>query len=132
MRKDFCEVCGSTHLVEQHHIIFRGQAPALIDCKFNHKYLCYEHHRGTYGVHGSKGHELDKELKITLQCILQMLFGREIYYTKEQIKEKLDIDLECANKLVKTLLPTEGKYKGEDIIRVCMGGKLIIGDEYGL
>ncbi|CUO91119.1 Uncharacterised protein [Clostridium baratii] len=60
------------------------------------------------------------------------MFGEDIYYTREQIKEKLDISLKNVDKLLKTLLPTEGKYKGEDIIRVCMGGKLIIGDEYGL
>ena len=29
--------------------------------------LCYEHHRGTWGVHGSRGAELDRQLKRTLQ-----------------------------------------------------------------
>ncbi|CUO91107.1 Uncharacterised protein [Clostridium baratii] len=29
-----CNICGSNHLVEVHHIIKRSQAPALIDCKY--------------------------------------------------------------------------------------------------
>ena len=127
-----CNICGSNHLVEVHHIIFRGQAPALIKCKYNLINLCYEHHRGTYGPHGSRGRKLDKKLKKEFQDNLSLMFGVDIYYTKEQIKENLIIDLEATERLVKTLLPLEGKYLGQDIIRVCMGGKLIIGDEYGL
>lgn len=58
-----CSICGSNHLVEVNHIIFRSQAPTLVDCKHNLILLCYEHHRGTNGVHGSKGHELDERRK---------------------------------------------------------------------
>ncbi|MGG7099178.1 hypothetical protein [Clostridium sardiniense] len=132
MRKEYCEVCGSTHLVEEHHIIKRGQAPALINCKLNYKYLCYEHHRGTYGVHGKYGSRLDHELKKSLQDNLNLMFGADIYYAVEQIKEKLDITLKEAERLIKTLLPIEGKCKGIDIIRACMGGKLVLRGEYEL
>ncbi|MBY0756535.1 hypothetical protein K5V21_13890 [Clostridium sardiniense] len=124
-----CEIeeCGSSHLVELHHIVFRGQAPALINCKHNLIPLCYEHHRGTYGVHGSKGHELDMKLKYEFQEKLRMVFGEDIYYTVDEISNRLDIKYKETNRLVKTLLPKEGKYKGEDIIRSCMGGKLVLG-----
>ena len=30
-------------------------------------WLCQEHHEGTYGVHGSKGHDLDIYLKQVCQ-----------------------------------------------------------------
>ena len=122
-----CEICGSNHLVEVHHIMFRSQVPALKDCKLNLINLCYEHHRGTYGPHGSKGHELDQELKKRLQDNLALMFGKDIYYTREQIREKLDISLKDTDKLLKTVLPIEGKYIGIDVIRACMGGKLVIG-----
>lgn len=121
-----CEVCGSNHLVEIHHIIKRSQAPALIDCKYNLIPLCWEHHKGNYGIHGIYGHELDQELKKRLQDNLKLMFGANIYYTKEQIKEKLNISLKEVDKLLKTLLPQDDKYIGEDIIRACMGGKLIL------
>ena len=123
---DICRVCGSNHLVELHHIIFRSQAPALIDCKHNLISLCYEHHRGTNGVHGSKGHKLDKRLKKEFQDNLSLLFGINIYYSVEQIQEKLDISLKATERLIKSLLPKESKYIGIDIIRTCMGGKLIL------
>ena len=123
---EICRICGSNHLVELHHIIFRSQAPALIDCKHNLIPLCHEHHRGTNGVHGSKGHKLDKKLKEEFQDNLSLLFGIDIYYSVEQIQEKLDISLKATQKLVKSLLPKENKYIGIDIIRVCMGGKLIL------
>lgn len=127
-----CSICGSHHLVEVHHIIKRSQAPALIDCKYNLIPLCWDHHKGNYGIHGIYGHELDQKLKRRLQDNLQLMFGEGIYYSIEQIKENLDINLKATERLVKSLLPLEGKYLGQDIIRACMGGKMIIGDEYGL
>lgn len=120
-----CEVCGSNHLVEVHHIIFRGQAPSLIKCKYNLIPLCWEHHKGNYGIHGIHGHKLDQELKKKFQDSLKLIFGTDINYSVEQIKDKLDISLEESGCLVKTLLPREGKYEGIDIIRACMGGKLV-------
>lgn len=121
-----CEECGSSHLVEIHHIVFRGQVPALINCKHNLIPLCYEHHRGTYGVHGSKGNELDEKLKYKFQEKLRMVFGADIYYTIDEISDRLDISYKDATRLIKTILPKEGKYLGEDVIRTCMGGKLIV------
>lgn len=44
--------------------------------------LCNEHHRGTYGVHGKHGHDLDIRLKRTAQEVFNndeefmQIFGR--------------------------------------------------------
>lgn len=124
-----CEVdkCNKTEGVQGHHIVKRGQAKYLINCKGNLIYLCWDHHHGTNGVHGKYGSKLDNELKRKFQDKLKLLFGEDIYYTVEDISEKLNISLKDANGLVKFILPKVGKYKGEDIIRVCMGGKLVLG-----
>lgn len=62
-----CELCGSNHLVQRHHII-RG-----IGKRKQHENdhstinLCWECHHGTYGVHGKHGKTLDLMLKQRLQ-----------------------------------------------------------------
>ena len=60
--KKECYVC-KTKLVEEHHIFF-GNANRRLSEKDGLKvWLCYEHHRGTYGVHGKNGSELNIKLK---------------------------------------------------------------------
>ena len=41
-------------------------------------------------------------------------------------KGKLDISLKATERLVKSLIAKECKYIGIDIVRACMGGKLIL------
>lgn len=118
--------CENTNCVQGHHIVKRGQAKYLLNCKANIIDLCWDHHHGTYGAHGKYGNELDHELKQHFQEYLKMIFGSDIYYTVEQISEKLGINIKAAEGLVKLILPKEGKYLGENIIRECMGGKMII------
>lgn len=112
--------------MQGHHVVKRKQAKYLINCKANIKNLCWEHHHGTFGVHGREGNNLDKELKKEFQENLKKIFGENIFYTVEQIAEKLAIKNREAEGLVKLILPNNGKYLGEDIIRECMGGKMII------
>lgn len=58
-----CYVCGLYSPVEEHHTI-HGNANRKISEQNGFKvYLCYEHHRGTLGVHGRLGHNLDLRLK---------------------------------------------------------------------
>ena len=58
-----CYVCGKKTNLHCHHIYF-GNPKRKLSEKYGLKvYLCYEHHEGTYGVHGAKGHELDIKLK---------------------------------------------------------------------
>lgn len=122
-----CFVCGSFN-TELHHIVFRSQNKQLENCVLNHIRLCPEYHRGTNGVHGKKGHKLDKVLKLHFQNTLEIVFFKELL-TREEIKEVLDISDKPLNRLLKPLVLQKGKYVREDIIRACMGGKLIVEEE---
>jgi len=121
----FCKVCGTSYNVETHHILFRSENKNLEKCKLNFAYLCQEHHRGTYGVHGSKGSKLNKKLKLEFQNKLEMLLDKQ-YLTREEIKQVLQISDKALNRLLKTLSLQKGLYVRGDVIRACMGGKLII------
>ena len=57
-----CYVCGSRFNLHLHHIMF-GKNRKKADEDGLTVYLCYQHHEGTYGVHGKEGHNLDQELK---------------------------------------------------------------------
>lgn len=122
-----CEICGRPH-AELHHIIFRSEVKPLEKCKLNHVYLCYEHHRGTMGVHGRLGNELNKSLRLKFQNTLEMLFNKN-EFTIEEIADILSIHLKQAIKLSKSfnkIMSINRTYQREDIIRACMGGKIII------
>lgn len=82
-------------MVEAHHIIKgRGKRKA---CETGQStiMLCYEHHRGTYGVHGKQGHELDMRLKLQLQATyynmgkgeeeIRKLMGGKLYLVEGEI-----------------------------------------------
>ena len=64
--KKQCYFCGNQVGLESHHCLLgknRNNAE-----KFGLKvWLCYEHHRGTFGVHGKYGHELQNKLKVIAQ-----------------------------------------------------------------
>ncbi len=120
----FCEVCGSPY-TEVHHIMFRSEVKALEYCNLNLVNLCVEHHKGTYGVHGSKGARLNRKLKLEFQNKLEELLDKQ-YLTREEINKILKIDDKALNKLLKSLSLHKDKYIKEDVIRAIMGGKLII------
>ena len=121
----FCRECGTSYNVECHHIMFRSEVKALEHCKLNYAYLCSVDHRGTYGPHGSKGAALNRKLKLEFQNKLEMLLDKQ-HLTKEEINEALHISNKALNRLLKTLNLQKGKFIREDVIRACMGGKLII------
>lgn len=120
----YCKVCGSPY-VELHHIVYRSENKNLENYKLNFVYLCQEHHRGTYGVHGSKGSGLNRKLKLEFQNKLEELLDKQ-YLTKEEINNILQIDDKALNRLLKRLSLQDDKYIKEDVIRACMGGKLIV------
>lgn len=77
-----CFICKSTG-TENHHIIKgRGKRKQHQD-GYNQVDLCYDCHRGTYGVHGREGAELDQQLKIYYINIL-VLEG----YEESEIRRK--------------------------------------------
>ncbi len=58
-----CYICHKKFSLEIHHIFF-GTANRKLSEKDGLKvWLCYEHHRGTYGVHGKYGINLNYFLK---------------------------------------------------------------------
>ena len=121
---NYCKICGNPY-VELHHVIYRSENKNLENCKLNFVYLCQEHHRGTYGVHGSKGATLNRKLKLEFQNKLEILWDKQ-YLTKEDIREVLQISDKALNRLLKTLSLQKDKYVREEVIRACMSGKMIV------
>lgn len=120
----FCKVCGTSYGVELHHRVYRSECKPLENCKLNHVYLCNKHHRDhKVGVHFNK--KFDNEIKLEFQNWLEILFNKP-YLTREEIKEVLEIADKPLNSLLKTVERHKDKYVREEVIRVCMGGKLII------
>lgn len=120
----YCRECGTSYNVEQHHIMFRSEVKALEHCKLNHTYLCPTDHRGTFGPHGSKGAANNRKYKLEFQNKLEILLDKQ-YLTKEEINEVLEISDKALNRLLKTLRLQKDKYVREDVIRACMGGRII-------
>jgi 5-methylcytosine-specific restriction endonuclease McrA len=62
---EFCENCGifCGDRLELHHILRRRVTATTDNCLM----LCYECHRGKYGVHGAYGRFIDVKLKLKLQ-----------------------------------------------------------------
>lgn len=90
-----CKICGSTNLVEEHHIIKgRGKRKAC-ETEQSKIMLCWEHHHGTYGVHGKQGHGLDMLLKLQLQATyfemgkseeeIRRLMGGKLYLVESEV-----------------------------------------------
>lgn len=122
----FCKVCGTSYGVELHHRVYRSECKQLENCKLNHVYLCGRHHRDhKVGVHFNK--KFDRKLKLEFQNKLEILWDKQ-YLTKEEINEVLQISDKALNRLLKTLNLQKGKYVRQEVIRACMGGKLIIGE----
>ena len=74
--KKECLICGSNN-VEQHHVLFGNPKRKMADEDGLWVWLCPDHHRGTYGVHGKYGHDLDTALKITAQEIYERTHSRD-------------------------------------------------------
>ena len=124
MMNRYCKVCGNPY-TELHHIMFRSEVKTLEHCKLNLVNLCVEHHKGTYGVHGSKGARLNRKLKLEFQNKLKELWDKR-YLSREEINNVLQINDKALNRLLKRLSLQNDKYDKEDVIRACMSGKLII------
>ncbi|WP_243157477.1 hypothetical protein [Clostridium perfringens] len=66
-----------------------------------------------------------KKLRLEKQREYYKLFELESY-SKEVIKELLDISQRDIDMLLKPVKNVAGFYEREDIIRACMGGKILI------
>ena len=65
--KGLCELCGSNNQVELHHIVYGSGKRTQLETPESVIALCYEHHKGNYGVHGKNGSYLNTNLKRTVQ-----------------------------------------------------------------
>ena len=63
-------------------------------------------------------------MRLQFQNKLEILFDKE-YLTKEEINDVLKISQTALKGLLKTLTVYKEGYEREDVIRVCMGGKII-------
>ena len=61
--KKECYICSKQINLHDHHIYFGTGKRKTSERNGFKVYLCYEHHEGTYGVHGKHGHETDLYLK---------------------------------------------------------------------
>ena len=119
-----CELCKSRPAIEVHHIIYRSHCKALIKAEINYKYLCSDCHAKVH--RGINSRELNYKLRLEFQNKLEILFDKE-YLTEEEINDVLKISQTALRGLLKTLTIYKGNlFKREDVIRVCMGGKMII------
>lgn len=58
-----CYVCGNQLYLHKHHIFYGVRNRKKADEDGLIVYLCYQHHEGTYGVHGKNGDKIDTQLK---------------------------------------------------------------------
>ena len=64
-----CYVCYDTSNLEIHHSLYGTANRKLAEKDGLKVWLCAEHHRGDYGVHGKYGHTIDSLLKSEAQQI---------------------------------------------------------------
>ena len=85
-----CFVCSKTIGLHNHHVFF-GTAKRKISEQNGFKvWLCYDHHEGTFGVHGKNGHQLDLYLKRICQLKYEESHTRDDFIKligKNYIKE---------------------------------------------
>lgn len=120
---EICTYCKQRQAIQSHHIVFRSECKPLENCKKNKAPLCVECHQEIH--HGKQGHIINKTLKLGFQNYLEFIFSKE-YFTKEEIKEALNISDNATNSLCKYIKQKNCLYARESVIRACMGGKLLI------
>lgn len=106
---------------ETHHVIFRSQASYMRTIKINLIPLCVDCHKGNNSPHQSK--KLDLKLKIELQNKLQAMFT-EKYYSREEIKEKLECTDFDTTLILKKLTLYRYGYNTEQLVMRLLGGRL--------
>jgi len=82
--KKECFECMSYSNLEVHHIFFGTANRKLSEQDGLKVWLCYNHHRGTKGVHGKEGHTLDMYLK----SIAQITYMQKYNKTKEEFIQR--------------------------------------------
>ncbi|MDP4146086.1 MAG: hypothetical protein Q8936_16620 [Bacillota bacterium] len=118
-----CYICEIADDTQDHHIILRKECKPLENCEMNKVRVCTRCH--DYIHKHPMGHIELKRLKMEFQNKLEIFFNKE-YFSREEIKEILEIKDKPVDRLLKTLVKQKGLYEREDVIRACMGGKILI------
>lgn len=74
--KKECFRCRNNENLELHHIFFGNANRKLAEKDGLKVYLCTKHHRGTYGVHGKYGKDLNLYLKQIAQRRWQEYYNK--------------------------------------------------------
>lgn len=106
--------------MHKHHIVFRSQGG--LDFDLNLAELTLEEHEGDDGPH--KNRSVDLAMKRELQGKLFDLFPVDDFFDIEQISRKLGRTSRYFGKYFRKVPTIAGMYRGEDIVRHLMGGKL--------
>jgi len=90
-----CYLTGCPSGLEKHHIMHGTANRKIADEWGCWVWLTPEMHRGTYGVHGREGHELDRQLKQACQIAFERIYGHDKWmdlfgkdYTSEEEDEE--------------------------------------------
>ena len=78
--KGTCYICQCTGVTHLHHIIHAGVSKKKQEKMGLICYLCPNCHTGTYGVHGTKGAERDRDLKATAQFMWEARYMESYPY----------------------------------------------------
>ena len=70
--------CGG--VIEEHHCIYGTANRKISDREGLVVYLCIQHHKGTNGVHGKNGHDLDMRLKRIAQEAWELKYKESYPY----------------------------------------------------
>ena len=73
-----CFVCGKERGCEVHHLFYGVSNRKLADEDGLWVYLCYECHRGRWGVHGYDGYDLNTSLKREAQRTWMKHYGKTV------------------------------------------------------
>lgn len=76
-KKGICYRCQKQCDTELHHIIHSGCSKKRQERMGLIVYLCADCHRGTYGVHGKYGHDIDIDLKKISQKMYEESHSRD-------------------------------------------------------
>jgi len=125
MRTEACYLCHEQLGTETHHIILKSICKPLEFCEKNTRELCHGCHNFIHK--DRRGYKKLKDLKMEFQNDLEIRFDSR-YLTREEIKEVLKIKDKPLDRLLKPLVLKKGMYEREDIIRACMGGKILLED----
>lgn len=116
-----CDYCEEETKLINITIISKKIQPGLKACIYNRICLC-GHCHNKYKV----DRNLEKLYKLTLQTQLFSLLEDD-YLSVEDISERLAIKYSDVQRILKLIHPIKGyKYSLEDVVRACMGGKLIV------